>query len=168
MTTRRVDIFNTPGSKPDNTGNCVPVALSTVLANDLVHSLGWTFKNAAGRVVKGFRFIVPADYVDTATFHIVYISATNTNSVRAVCDYIGHALNATFDPAAFDETLEATVAANGTALSGFEATLDANDANFTPGEIIEGNWGREADDAADTHAADVHAVAAWFEYDDGV
>lgn len=167
MTTRYHDIYNAAG-KPDNSGNAFPNSMATILSNDLVDGTAWTLKNAgAARIKLGRRFKIPADYVSNPAFVIAFISATTTNDVRAFADYKVHTTTASYDPAAFDETLEATVTANGTARSGFEATMTpATPANFVAGRICQVSLGRDKSDAADTHAADVHVVGMWFKYDD--
>jgi hypothetical protein len=154
---------------PDTSGSVYfePAAVN-LQSNDRYPQLVAVFADTATRLTLGGNFRVPQNYVGTAKVGLVWATTVTSGDVRLEFDYTAIADAESGDPSADQESVGATVTVPGTArlLKVTEISLTAG--NFAAGDLVQFVISRDGAHAgpADTAAASLYLLAAYFSYAD--
>jgi hypothetical protein len=166
MATHRINILGA-ATKPDDSGNVYqePAAIN-LQSNDRYPEMVWVFKDSSTRIKLGGVFQVPQNYVGTPKIGVAVAAVPTTGAWRFEFDYTSIADGESSDPSADQESVGATVTVPGTA-----RLLDVQEIALTAGNFAAGDWVqfsivRDGTDAADTLAASLFLLGAYFSYAD--
>lgn len=149
---------------PDTSGNIWAEPASITQTNDLYPQLVWRYKDSGTKVSVGFRFLVPADYVGSPVFGLVWTSTATSGDVVWDVDYVSATKTATLDPNATEEALTVTSTAPGSSQTGVNPTVSATAANLAAGNVCQGVVARDGASGSDTMTADAILYGFYFSY----
>jgi len=137
-------------------------------ANDRYPQLVAVFKDTSTRDTLGGSFRVPENYVGTAAIGLIWATTVTSGNVRWEFDYTAIGDGESGDPSADQETVGSTVAVPGTARLIEVTEISLTGANFATGDLVQFVIARDGAEAgpADTAAASVYLLAAYFSYSD--
>lgn len=166
MATHRINILGS-ATLPDTSGNAYfePAAVN-LQANDRYPLLVFVFTDSGTRIALGVSFQVPPNYVGTPKVGVAVATTATSGDWRFEFDYTAIADGESADPSADQESVAATVTVPGTArlLDVQELSLTAG--NFAAGDWVVGRIVRDGAEGADTLAASLYLLGAYFSYTD--
>lgn len=167
MATHRLPIL--AGAIPDASGRSFFEPMDVKLTTAPFSHMVLILLNPGASEVHGVygSFEVPTNYVDTASFVIVYsTSAADTSIAKLDFDYRVRAPSEDFDVAGFDESLDVDAPDGGTADIRQEVSFTATDGNFTADDTVMYYFTRADESSGDTMAADMIVHNVLFQYND--
>lgn len=167
MATHRIPILN-QFCRPDNSGNVFWEPFSVKATNDVWDHGVWVFNDTATRLLLHGNFMVPQNYVGTASIILPWSASAITGNVVWDFDYraVGGDDAESLDQAGVQEAVTVTDAAPTAAWNRLVPSVALTSANLAAGDLVQFYIGRDGADAADSMAAAAVLFGAWFQYAD--
>lgn len=166
MSTHKIGILGS-ATLTDTSGNVTaePAAVN-FQTNDRYPNLVFKFADSGTRITLGVGFQVPQNYVGTAKIGVIVATTATSGDWRYEFDYTAIADGESGDPSADQESVGATVTVPGTARLIDVQEISLTSGNFAAGDWVQGRIVRDGADAADTLAAALYLLGAYFSYAD--
>lgn len=150
---------------PDTSGNCYPKYDSIDMSNDRFPDEILAFKDSGTRVAASTKFGVPKNYVSTPKIVPVFMTTATSGDVVLDADTKAVADGESFDPSTDDDAVTATVTVPGTARLRKDQSMDLS-GTYAADDVVLLKIARDGAQGADTLAAEMLFVGAWFQYAD--
>jgi hypothetical protein len=156
-------------TNPDPAGTVHFEPYSILATNDVWKFLVPILPDDGTRTMIHGHFNVPADYVDTASFVIVWTAIAIAGDIEIDFEYraVGGDDIESLDQAGTQESVNDNDTAPSAVNERMEHTIALTDGNFSVGDTVEFAGGRDGTDVGDTMAASVIVIDYFFQYDDG-
>lgn len=167
MATHRIPILN-QFTRPDDSGNVFWEPFNVKATNDVWQMGVWVFNDTATRLALYGSFMVPQNYVGTASIILPWSSSATTNNVVWDFDYraIGGDDAESLDQTGTQEAVTVTDAAPTAAWRLLVPSASLTATNIAAGDVVEFLIARDGANASDTMAAAALLFGAWFQYAD--
>ena len=167
MATQRIPIlgFNT---LPDTSGNVFFEPYTVKATNDFWKHGHFIFLDTATKDSLYGKFEIPANYVSSAKWYIVWTSTATTGNVVWEMAYrvVGGDDTTSLDQSTAVETQSVTDAAPTATDRRLNPTITPTAGNFSAGQTCELRFSRDGTSGSDTMAASAQLVSLLFEYTD--
>lgn len=167
MATHRIPILGW-SCKPDTSGSVWPEPFSVAQTNDRYPQLVWVFADTATKIGLGGSFMVPKNYVGTASVVLVWTKVgTSTNNALWDFDYKAIASTESSDPSTDDENATSgLVAGSATSLVEQVTSISLTSANFAVDDLVQFTISRDGANETTGLATSLYLLGAYFQYAD--
>lgn len=167
MATHRLPIINAH-TMPDSSGTVFFDVSSNVDTNDRYNHLLLAFTSQGARQGVAGKFVVPKNYVGTASIIVVWRTSATSGDVVWDFDYtaVGGDNSESMDPSSDQETVTVTDTAGGAAQRRMECSMSLTAANLAADDEVLFNFYRDGVNASDTLAASAWVESILFQYAD--
>lgn len=166
MATHVISILNQT-VQPDGSGDAYFDLFSNHATTPIYDPLVLVFTAATTTKIEvAGSFRVPKNYVDTATFRIIWTANATSGDWEFDIEYRSIAIGEAGNPGTDQQTLNVNDTAPGTAFLLQEALLTPTETNFIADDLVQFHFGRDDSDAGDTLTADVLVFGLYFQYND--
>ena len=167
MATHQISLFNHLILPQGTDGDVFMAPFSNYATTPIYDPNVLVFAAATGRKMEvAGGFIVPQNYVGTATFRCLWTVDATSNDWEFDIEYRAIAVGEASNPGTDQETLNVADTAPGTAFFLQEAVLTPTASNFATGDLVLFHASRDDSDAGDTLSAPVLWFDLLFQYAD--
>lgn len=167
MSTHRIPLLGN-GTIPDSSGSVYWQPYDQVATNKKWKYGIWVFKDTATAIGLWSGIYIPANYVGSAKFGVIWTSTVTSNNVVWKLDYrvVDGNDSESLDQSGSTETVSGTYAAPGAAHRRMVSATSITSANLGAGKWMQLELLRDGSSGSDTMAGDAYVHYAYLEYAD--